>query len=63
MAIEYGFWPQPSSTSKDGKKRLFPRVISKGTITVDDVIDLLIPEAGKMDIHSWFTLSKWGGRK
>ncbi|MFA6850712.1 MAG: CBS domain-containing protein, partial [Selenomonadaceae bacterium] len=34
-----------------------------GIVTVDDVIDLLIPEAGKMDIHSWFTLSKWGGRK
>ena len=42
MAIEYGFWPQPSSTSKDGKKRLFPRVISKGTITVDDVIDDIV---------------------
>ena len=42
MSIQYGFWAQPSSTSKDGKKRLFPRVISKGTITVDDVIDDIV---------------------
>lgn len=34
-----------------------------GIVTVDDVIDLLLPEQGKMDVHSWFTLSKWGNRR
>jgi len=34
-----------------------------GIVTVDDVLDLLLPEQGKIDMHSWFTLRKWGGRK
>lgn len=33
-----------------------------GIVTVDDIIDILIPDRGKLDIHSWFALSKWGGR-
>lgn len=33
-----------------------------GIVTVDDVLDILIPERGKIDAYSWFALSKWGGR-
>ena len=33
-----------------------------GIVTVDDVLDILIPERGKMDTYSWFALSRWGGR-
>lgn len=33
-----------------------------GIVTVDDIIDILIPERGKLDTYSWFALSKWGGR-
>jgi len=33
-----------------------------GIVTVDDIIDILIPDRGKFDTHSWFALSKWGGR-
>lgn len=33
-----------------------------GIVTVDDILDILIPDRGKLDTHSWFALSKWGGR-
>ncbi|MBP2626395.1 MAG: MgtE intracellular region [Firmicutes bacterium] len=33
-----------------------------GIVTVDDILDILIPERGKADTYSWFALSKWGGR-
>jgi len=33
-----------------------------GIVTVDDIIDILIPDRGKLDTYSWFALSKWGGR-
>jgi len=33
-----------------------------GIVTVDDILDILIPERGKLDTYSWFALSKWGGR-
>lgn len=33
-----------------------------GIVTVDDIIDILIPERGKSDTYSWFAISKWGGR-
>jgi len=33
-----------------------------GIVTVDDILDILIPERGKFDAYSWFALSKRGGR-
>jgi len=33
-----------------------------GIVTVDDILDILIPDRGKLDTHSWFALKKWGGR-
>jgi len=33
-----------------------------GIVTVDDILDILIPERGKLDTYSWFALSNWGGR-
>ncbi|MBC8015460.1 MAG: magnesium transporter [Sporomusaceae bacterium] len=33
-----------------------------GIVTVDDILDILIPDRGKLDTYSWFALSKWGGR-
>jgi len=33
-----------------------------GIVTVDDIIDILVPDRGKLDTYSWFALSKWGGR-
>ncbi len=34
-----------------------------GIVTVDDVIELLLPEDDRMDLHSWFALSRWRGRR
>lgn len=36
--------------------------IMVGIVTVDDVLENLIPERGKFDTYSLFALSKWGGR-
>jgi magnesium transporter len=33
-----------------------------GIVTVDDILDILMPERGKLDTYSWFALGKWGGR-
>ncbi|VBB05344.1 Hypothetical protein LUCI_0553 [Lucifera butyrica] len=33
-----------------------------GIVTVDDVLDILLPERGKLDAYSWFALSKRAGR-
>ncbi len=33
-----------------------------GIVTVDDILDILLPDRSKLDIHSWFALKKWGGR-
>jgi len=33
-----------------------------GIVTVDDILDILVPDRGKLDTYSWFALSKWGGR-
>jgi len=33
-----------------------------GIVTVDDIIEILVPDRGKLDTYSWFALSKWGGR-
>jgi len=33
-----------------------------GIVTVDDIVDILVPDRGKLDTYSWFALSKWGGR-
>lgn len=33
-----------------------------GIVTVDDILDILIPDRSKLDTHSWFALKKWGGR-
>ncbi|HEY3426381.1 MAG TPA: CBS domain-containing protein [Negativicutes bacterium] len=33
-----------------------------GIVTVDDVLDILMPERGKLDTYSWFALSKRAGR-
>jgi len=32
-----------------------------GIVTVDDVLDILIPERNKLDSYSWFALSRRGG--
>lgn len=32
-----------------------------GIVTVDDVLDILIPERSKLDTYSWFALSRRGG--
>lgn len=32
-----------------------------GIVTVDDVLDILIPERSKLDAYSWFALSRRGG--
>jgi len=31
-------------------------------VTVDDIIEILILDRGKIDTHSWFARSQWGGR-
>ena len=33
-----------------------------GIVTVDDILDILMPERGKLDTYSWFALSKMAGR-
>jgi len=33
-----------------------------GIVTVDDILDILVPERGKLDTYSWLALGKWGGR-
>lgn len=33
-----------------------------GIVTVDDVLDIMLPERGKLDTYSWFALSKMAGR-
>lgn len=34
-----------------------------GIVTVDDVIEELLPEPETMELHSWFSLNRRGGRK
>ncbi|MDF2634069.1 MAG: MgtE intracellular region [Pelosinus sp.] len=36
--------------------------IMVGIVTVDDVLDILMPERGKLDTYSWFALTKTAGR-
>lgn len=36
--------------------------IMVGIVTVDDVLDILMPERGKLDTYSWFALRKTAGR-
>lgn len=36
--------------------------IMLGIVTVDDILDILMPERGKLDTYSWFALSKMAGR-
>ncbi|SFL77932.1 magnesium transporter [Pelosinus propionicus] len=33
-----------------------------GIVTVDDILDILMPERGKLDTYSWFALTKTAGR-
>ena len=41
---------------------LMNRVLFSGIVTVDDILEILIPDRNKLDTYSWFALSKWGGR-
>ena len=36
--------------------------IMVGIVTVDDILDILMPERGKLDTYSWFALTKTAGR-
>lgn len=36
--------------------------IMVGIVTVDDVLDILMPDRGKLDTYSWFALRKTAGR-